>query len=322
MWLSKGPDYKKVPPHGALSSSWPTRLNFPIAIPCCSSIAKSGYGCFGLRFWLNAGNARLANDPGGEAAPDWSWQDVIQLKPGKQFVKTMKDRFEELKLKGDPWAEYAPPYTKVLVEAADDPFKRQTGWMSRTHPQTLPSGRILLPLYSDGFNASLMAISDDDGQTWRASTPIIGLGPIQPTIARRQDGSLVAFCRDSGGPPGRALVAHSQDEGETWSAAIDCDIPNPGSSLEVIALADGRWLMVANDLEQGRHRLTALLSSDEGKTWGVKRQIEPSEEPGWFDYPSIIQTRDGLIHLTYSYTTKAGRCIRHCVINAAWIEGK
>jgi len=75
-------------------------------------------------------------------------------------------------------------------------------------------------------------------------------------------------------------------------------------------------------LEQGRHRLTALLSSDEGKTWSVKRQIEPSEGPGKFDYPSIIQTRNGLLHLTYSYTTEAGRCIRHCVMNTAWIEGE
>jgi hypothetical protein len=45
--------------------------------------------------------------------------------------------------------------------------------MTRTHPLILPSGRMLVPLYSDGFNASLMAISDDDGQTWRASLPTI-----------------------------------------------------------------------------------------------------------------------------------------------------
>jgi len=266
---------------------------------------------------------RLANDPGGDAAPDWSWQGVVQLKPGPQFGKVMKERFEELKLEEGAWAEYALPYAEMLVSAAKDPYKRQTGWMSRNHPLTLPSGRILVPLYSDGFNASLMAISDDDGSTWRASTPIIGMGPIQPTVVRRRDGVLVAFCRDSGGLPARVMVSHSEDEGETWSMATDCEIPNSGSSLEVIALADGRWLMVCNDLEQGRHRLTALLSSDEGKTWSVKRQIEPSEKDGIkFDYPSVIQTRDGLIHLTYSYTAKAGRCIRHCTLNTAWIEGK
>ena len=136
--------------------------------------------------------------------------------------------------------------------------------MTRIHPFTLPSGRILLPLYSDGFNASLMAISDDKGKTWRASSPIIGLGPIQPTVVRKQDGTLVAFCRDSGDAPQRVLFAESTDDGESWSAAVDTDIPNPGSSLEVIAIADGRWLMICNDTEDGRQRLTALVSGRPG----------------------------------------------------------
>ena len=266
---------------------------------------------------------RLANDPSGSEAPEWDWQDVLQLKPGDEFSQVMADRFKELQLPEGAWAEYALPYVEMLLQASKDPYKRQTGWMTRTNLLTLPSGRILLPLYSDGFNASLMAISDDDGKTWRASTPIIGLGPIQPAVARGRDGRLVAFCRDSGDLPGRVMVASSEDDGETWSTAVDCDIPNSGASLAVISLADGRWLMVCNDLEEGRHRLTALLSDDEGKTWNVRRQLAPSDSQGKkFDYPSIIQTRDGLVHLTYSYTTATGRCIRHCVLNTEWIEGK
>ncbi len=212
------------------------------------------------------------------------------------------------------WAEYALPYYRMLVEAAEDPLKRQTGWMTRTHPLTLPSGRILLPLYSDGFNASLVAISDDNA-------PIVGKGPIQPTIARRNDGTLVAYCRDSGALPMRVLVSESKDDGETWTPAIDCDIPNPGSSLEVLRLADGRWLMICNDIEDSRRKLSLLMSEDEGRTWTTRRQVEPSDPPGRsFGYPSIIQSRDGRIHLTYSYTAETGRCIRHCVLNTEWIE--
>jgi predicted neuraminidase len=233
----------------------------------------------------------------------------------------MKEKFDELRVQNGMWAEYARPYSRLLLEAAQDPYKRQTGWMSRIHPITLPTGRILLPLYSDGFNASLMAMSDDDGVTWRASSPIIGLGPIQPTVARKKDGTLVAYCRDSGGPPGRAMVSTSTDDGETWSAAVDSDIPNPGSSLEAIVLNDGRWLMICNDTEQGRHRLTAMLSNDEGATWPVHRQIEPSDKTGKsFGYPSVIQTRDGMIHMTYTYDTGGGKCIRHTVVNTQWID--
>ncbi len=36
------------------------------------------------------------------------------------------------------------------------------------------------------------------------------------------------------------MASLSQDNGETWSAALDTDIPNPGSSLEVTGLRDGR----------------------------------------------------------------------------------
>jgi predicted neuraminidase len=264
---------------------------------------------------------RRAERSVGEGAPDWSWQDVVQLKPGESFGKVMKQRFDQLGVDQRMWAEYAVPYERHLLAAAADPYKRQTGWMTRTHPITLPSGRILVPLYSDGFNASLMGISDDDGGTWRSSSPIIGLGPIQPSVVRRRDGTLVAFCRDSGSLPQRVMVSTSSDEGESWSAAIDTELPNPGSSLEAIALRDGRWLMVCNDTERGRHRLSVMLSNDEGRSWAVKRTVESSDELGkGFGYPSLIQSRDGLIHMTYSYTTDKGKSIRHCVLNVEWVE--
>lgn len=262
---------------------------------------------------------RRATDATGSGAPDWNWQGIVQLKPGDRFATVMGAKFDELQIDESMWSEYAKPYSRMLLEAATDPLQRQTGWMSRTHPITLPSGRILLPLYSDGFNASLVAISDDLGETWRASEPMIGLGPIQPSVVRKSDGTLVAFCRDSGSAPQRVLRSISRDNGETWSAAVDTEIPNPGSSLEVISLAGGDWLMVANDTEQDRDQLTAMLSTDEGETWKFKRAIEPSGATGSFDYPSVIQSRDGTIHVTYSHSTDQGRCIRHAQFHKDWI---
>ena len=264
---------------------------------------------------------RRAETSLGKGAPAWAWQGLVQLKPGPQFARTMKQRFEEIGLEQAMWAEYAKPYERLLLSAAEDPYKRQTGWMTRTHPITLPSGRILVPVYSDGFNASLMAISDDAGKSWRASLPIIGRGPIQPSVVRRRDGTLVAYCRDSGDAPGRVMVSESRDDGESWSAARDSDIPNPGSSLEVMRLRDGRWLMVCNDTERGRHRLSALLSEDEGVSWGHQRLLEPRDGMGkGFGYPSVIQTRDGTLHVTYSFSSSGGKCIRHCAFNTEWLE--
>ena len=265
---------------------------------------------------------RRADEYEGEGPPEWNWQGVIMLKPGEAFQPTIEEKFDELNMEGGMWAEYALPYTRMVIEAAGDPLKRQMGWMTRIHPLTLPSGRILLPLYSDGFNVSLVAISDDNGATWRASRPMVGAGPIQPTLVRRDNGDIVAYLRDSGDAPPRAMVSVSTDDGETWSAAVDSAIPNPGSSLEAIELGSGAWVLVLNDTPFGRGRLSAWLSEDEGETWTHKRVIEPSDPlPGRsFSYPSVIQDRDGRIHATYSVRREDGGTIREAVFTEGWIR--
>jgi predicted neuraminidase len=263
---------------------------------------------------------RIAEDYQGEGPPKWSWQDVILLDPGDEFAKRTEEVFNTLKPVESLWGTYAPKYTRLIIEAAKDPIKRETGWMTRIHPTTLPSGRILLPLYSDGFNICLMAISDDCGETWKASSPIVGMGPIQPTVARKKDGTLVGFFRDSGNAPGRALTSTSADDGMTWSPAVDTEILNPGSSLEVVVLADGRWVMAFNDTENGRHSLALSLSDDEGATWKWKRHLElanPGE--GGFAYPSMLQARDGKIHTTYTYNMSEHKTIKHAALEAGWI---
>ena len=263
---------------------------------------------------------RRADLMDSEGRPAWAWQDSIHLVPGAEFSRSVEAGFAKMNLREGLWAEYALPYSRMIIEAAGDPIKRQTGWMPRTHPITLPNGRILLPLYSDGFNISLMAISDDNGESWRPSDPIVGLGPIQPSVARKKDGSLIAYMRDSGGRPGRVQQSTSVDNGDTWSIALDTDIPNPGASIETLVLRDGRWVMVYNDTERGRYRLSLALSDDEGTTRKWKRALEhDSERKTSFSYPSLIQSRDDLLHLTYSYSGSAGAAIKHVSVAVDWI---
>jgi predicted neuraminidase len=260
---------------------------------------------------------RTSIDYQTENPPKWNWQDVILFQPGNAFSERVAQILDELDTEEGLWAEYALPYSRLIKEAAQDPVKRQTGWMTRIHPITLPSGRILLPLYSDGFNVSLVAISDDQGETWHASLPMVGFGPIQPTIVRKKDGTLVSYMRDSGDAPNRVMISTSIDQGKTWSAAVDTNIPNPGSSLEVISIKDGRWVMIFNDTEDGRHQLALALSDDEGMTWKWKRYLEKGE--GSYAYPSIIQAKDEKLHATYSYHLKTGRTIKHVNLDVDWI---
>ena len=144
---------------------------------------------------------------------------------------------------------------------------------------------------------------------------------MQPSVVRRKDGVLVAYSRDNGPPPKRILVSTSKDDGKSWTFAKDTEIPNPGSSVEAIVLKDGRWVLVYNDTEKGRNSLAISMSDDEGATWKWTRHIE-KQPAGQYHYPSVIQSRDGAIHVTYSYFTGGKpdlQTIKHARLNDAWI---
>ena len=254
---------------------------------------------------------RTTTDYDDEGIPNWEWQDIILMKPGVEFEERVKAQFEEYGREDLAWAEYALPYEEMLVEAAKDPKKRETGWMPRTHPIILDNGNILLPLYSDGFNFGLIAISEDEGETWESSLPIVGRGLNQPSLVVCNDGSIKAYMRDDGDEPGRILISHSDDGGYSWTYAQKSEIPNPGASVEVIKLKSGNWVLVYNDVDDGRYSLAAAISDDEGKSWKWKRKLE-NQKGGSFSYPSVIQTKDGRIHVTYSYHLPGNkRSIKH-----------
>ena len=267
---------------------------------------------------------RTAPVPGWTAgAPRWNEGGVILLRPDNLKEKT--EPFARSVLASLPAGRDRDELAQ-LIERLSDTLYNRLGWMPRTHALRLPGGRILLPLYSDTYSVGLVAISDDDGATWRASDPIVSLGGVQPSLVRKQDGTIAAYMRDNGPPPQRAIVAESRDGGVSWSQGVDSDIPNPGSSLEVVALRDGSWLMVLNDTENGRARLSAWVSTDEGRTWPRRRAIEDTPG-GSFSYPSVIQTADGLVHVSYSYVEPApaagGRrreAIRHVMLDPAWVS--
>ncbi len=208
---------------------------------------------------------------------------------------------------------------KPEIPDRPDKYFARMGWMTRAHPVTLPSGRIIVPLYSDGFSFSIMALSDDGGETWKASAPLVGKGNIQPSVVRKKDGTLAAYMRDNGPPPKRIHLSYSSDDGMTWSPPVDSDLPNPGSGCEVIRLSNGYWALAYNDTERGRNSLAVSLSDDEGKTWKWTRHLE-KQETGQFHYPSIMQSRDGLLHVSYSYFTAEGQSIKHAVFNIEWVQ--
>lgn len=256
------------------------------------------------------------NNPG---APNWYWQDNILLNPGDEFVEEVKARFKELPDSHQAWAEYAPSYEKLILEAITDSRKRSIGWMTRIKP-LVTDEKIILPLYSDGFNFSLMAISEDEGETWKPSRPVVGKGPIQPALAKRKNGDIVAMMRDSGDAPTRIQQSISKDGGISWTSAQKTSFPNT-ASVELLVLQDGRWWMVGNDLEDGRYRLALWISVDEGETWSSPQYlaIDP-EKKGGFSYPSLIQDSSGRVHLSYSRHLPTGKTIQYIQLDPQKIQ--
>src|SRR5579864_9526336 len=100
--------------------------------------------------------------------PRWEHQDNIVLIPTNIAERT-EQVFGRAAQGSGPEAEHA---ARVIQHSKDEYFSRM-GWFTRTHPLELPSGRILVPMYSDGFSFGIMAISDDHGYNWTASEPIV-----------------------------------------------------------------------------------------------------------------------------------------------------
>jgi predicted neuraminidase len=205
------------------------------------------------------------------------------------------------------------------------PYFQRMGWQTKNKAVLIDGRRLIVPLYSDGFSFSLMAFTDDGGRTWGFSEPLVGAGNIQPSIATRADGTLVAYMRDNGPVPKRLHISTSRDKGLTWSLVKDSDLPNPGSGADIVTVRNGHWVLAYNDTEQGRHSLAVSLSTDEGRTWSATRHLEsgPRDQSPSGAYPSIIQGADGSIHVVYSFHgSAAGKTIKYARFPESWLVSR
>ena len=81
-------------------------------------------------------------------------------------------------------------------------------------------------------------------------------------------------------------------------------------------MKSGQHLLVYNHTPSGRSPLNLAASSD-GKTWQAAARLE--NEAGEYSYPAIIQTADGLVHITYTWKRQR---IKHVVLDPAKLELK
>ncbi|MGD8914911.1 MAG: exo-alpha-sialidase, partial [Candidatus Thiodiazotropha sp.] len=168
--------------------------------------------------------------------------------------------------------------------------------------------------------------STDNGATWMFTSQIdneASSGAIQPSILTYPDGHLQILARDRDGT--NVISSTSTDYGLTWTPTKYLVIPNNNSGLDGVTLKDGRQLLVYNHSvraggtsvgpesgSKGRHILNVAVSQD-GDAWDAVMVLDsPEKDDGQFIYPAVIQTSDGLVHITYTYHREK---VKHVVIN-------
>ena len=134
---------------------------------------------------------------------------------------------------------------------------------------------------------------------------------IQPTILVHSPTELQILCRSR---QGLITQVWSTDGGRSWSQMIATGLANPSAGIDAVRLADGRFLLVYNPTTRGRRNLAVAVSED-GRTWRLAATLEDAESE--YSYPAMIQTRDGLVHVTYTWRRER---IKHVVLDPEQIN--
>lgn len=170
-------------------------------------------------------------------------------------------------------------------------------------------------------------ISDDWGKTWRMvgpvpaelalhtqdmasdglsgdSTKLKPLITIQPAILKLADGRLQALARTRNG---YMATTYSDDNGETWSkVTLMKNLPQNNSGVDAVTATDGRHYLIYNNFytipstPKGVRTPVDIACSMDGQQWEHVVCLENSPVRQ-YSYPSIIQGRDGALHVVYTW---------------------
>ena len=213
------------------------------------------------------------------------------------------------------------PYETVFPEE---------GTFCRQPIQVLSNGRWIFSNWlctdsAEGLSGDPTAfrISDDQGKTWRMVMMPKSNGHVHANVVELEPGHLVAFMRNR--EAYRIHRSESFDYGETWSEPKPTPLPNNNSSISAIKLQSGRVAIAYNptctpDPQPGKAAWPGLrcpvavaLSEDGGLTFPVIRWMERGEgyigdenktNNKQYEYPYLMQSRDGMLHLAYAAWTR------------------
>jgi predicted neuraminidase len=197
----------------------------------------------------------------------------------------------------------------------------------KNKPIELADGTIICPssteeVAEETFWKVHFEISRDQGKTWEVIGPIndgIAFDAIQPSILIHGPQRLQVLCRTR-----QNVIASSfsEDGGNSWSEMEGIDLPNPNSGTDAVTLRDGRHLLIYNhstregEEPKGRNILNLAISND-GIDWRPVMTLENEPIRAGYAYPSIIQSKDGLVHITYTYNRES---VKYALIDPSALD--
>ena len=236
---------------------------------------------------------------------------------------------------GATWSE-----TRRLPEGILGPIKNKPIELA---DGTLLCGSSVEQIGGKSWTVHLEA-TPDLGRTWRSIGPLDAGGKynsIQPSILIHADGRLQLLCRSK---EMTLTTSWSSDQGRTWSPLVSSGVFNANSGSDAVSLADGRQLLVYNPRDRGvatpanpkahalggarphvpgatedwgvRWPLVVSVSRD-GRTWLRCLVLEDQPRKDGYAYPAVIQTRDGRVHITYTW---ARQKIKHVVLDPTKLD--
>jgi predicted neuraminidase len=163
-------------------------------------------------------------------------------------------------------------------------------------------------VHMERFSGAWTAEALSSPSAWQKTAPLNSpdeFGAIQPAILVHSPKELQILNRSR-----QSVIteAWSKDGGLTWGRMTATDLPNPSAGIDAVRMSNGKFLLVYNPTTRGRNKLQ-VSSSPDGKTWTPVVMLEDS--PGEYSYPAMIQSRDGRVHVTYTWKRQL---IKHVVL--------
>jgi len=211
---------------------------------------------------------------------------------------------------------------------------------TKNKPILMDDGRLICPSSTENDSWQIQVeMTRDLGETWSVSKPESNndYEVIQPTLLQHGHKELQMLARSKNN---FIISCYSSNGGRTWGSLQPINLPNPNSGIDAITLDNGLHLLVYNHAKKEKNKwggarstLDLAISDDgwnwkkistlekdiDGKTGIFELNTETDLQTGNTDfyereysYPAIIQGKDGLVHVTYTWKR---RRIKHSIIN-------